>query len=100
MKWSEPLQWGRSNLVDPAECSKIGLLNRNFGSFLSVVPRKKSKTQSSLILQSGPQKSTVGTKTIPNREQGFLAFISEHLKLQPLLQDRPCLELVIAASNF
>ena len=51
------LQWGRSNLVDPAEGPKIGLLNRDFGSIFSVFLRKKSKTQSSLnVLQSGPRK--------------------------------------------
>ena len=37
---SEPLQWGRSNLVDPAEWQKIGLQNQDFGSILSVFPRK------------------------------------------------------------
>ena len=46
-------------LVDPAEWSKIGLLNRDFGSILSVFPRKNSKTESSLnFLQSGPRKFT------------------------------------------
>ena len=45
------------NLVDPAGWPKIGLLSRDFGSILSVFPRKKSKTQSSLnFLQSGPPK--------------------------------------------
>ena len=44
-------------MVDTAGWPKIGLLNRDFGSILSVFPRKKSKTQSSLkFLQSGPQK--------------------------------------------
>ena len=53
------LQWGRSNLVDPAEWPKICLLNRDFGSILSVFPRKNSKTESSLnFLQSGPRKFT------------------------------------------
>ena len=53
------LQWGRSNLVDPAEWPKIGLLNRDSGSILSVFPRKNSKTESSLnFLQSGPRKFT------------------------------------------
>ena len=53
------LQWGRSNLVDPAEWPKIGLLNRDLGSILSVFPRKNSKTQGSLnFLQSGPRKFT------------------------------------------
>ena len=55
------LQWGRSNVVDPAEWPKIGLLNRGFGSILSLFPGKKknSKTQRSLnFLQSGPQKFT------------------------------------------
>ena len=28
------MQWGRSNLVDPAESPKIGLLNRDFGRIL------------------------------------------------------------------
>ena len=42
------LQWGQSNLVDPAEWPKIGLLNRDFGSMLSVFLWKNSKTQSSL----------------------------------------------------
>ena len=42
------LQWGRSNLVDPAESPKIRLLNRDFGNILSIFPRKNSKTQSSL----------------------------------------------------
>ena len=41
------LQIGRSNLVDPAEWPKSGLLNRDFGSISSVFPRKNSKTQSS-----------------------------------------------------
>ena len=49
------LQQGRSNLVDPVGCPKIGLLNRDFGSILSAFPRKKCKTQSSLnFLQSRP----------------------------------------------
>ena len=53
------LQWGRSNLVNPTEWPKIGLLNRDFGSILSVFPRKKNKTQSSLnFLQFGPRKFT------------------------------------------
>ena len=56
---STRLESGRSNLVDPAEWPKIGLLNRDFGSILSVFPRKNSKTQSSLnFLQSGPLKFT------------------------------------------
>ena len=42
------LQWGRSNLVDPSESPKIRLLNRDFGNILSIIPRKNSKTQSSL----------------------------------------------------
>ena len=42
------LQWGRSNLVDPAESPKVRLLNRDFGNILSIFPRKNSKTQSSL----------------------------------------------------
>ena len=41
------LQWGRSNLVDPAGSPKIRLLNRDFGNILSNFPRK-NKTQSSL----------------------------------------------------
>ena len=49
------LQWGRSNLVDPAEWPKIRLINRAFGKILSNFPRKNSKTESSLtFLQSGP----------------------------------------------
>ena len=44
--------WGRSNLVDPAEWPKIGLLNRDFGSILSdnvsCSWEKNSKAQSSL----------------------------------------------------
>ena len=53
------LQWGRSNLGDPAEWPKSGLLNRDFGSILSVFPRKNCKTQSSLNdFQSGPRKFT------------------------------------------
>ena len=53
------LQWGRSNLVDPAEWPKIGLLNRDFGSILSVFLGKTANTQSSLnFLQSGPPKFT------------------------------------------
>ena len=44
------LQWGRSNLVDPAGSPKIRLLNRDLGNFLSIFPRKNSKTQSSLNL--------------------------------------------------
>ena len=47
-KYQNCLQWGRSNLVDPAESPKIRLLNRDFGNILSVFPRKNSKTQSSL----------------------------------------------------
>ena len=42
------LQWGRSNLVDPAGAPKIRLLNRDFGNTLSIFARKNSKTQSSL----------------------------------------------------
>ena len=42
------LQWGRSNLVDPAGSPKIRLLNPDFGNILSIFPRKNSKTQSSL----------------------------------------------------
>ena len=50
------LQWGRSNLVDPAEWPNIGLINRDFGNILWVFPRK---TQSSLKwFQSGPRKFT------------------------------------------
>ena len=53
------LQWGRSNLGDPAEWPKVGLLNRDFGSILSVSPRKNSKTQSSLnFSESRPRKFT------------------------------------------
>ena len=53
------LQWGRSNLVDPAEWPKIGLLNRSVGSILLLFPSKARKTQSSLhFLQSGPRKFT------------------------------------------
>ena len=53
------LHWGRSNLVDPAEWRKIGLLNRDFGSNLSAFLEKNSRTQSSLnFLQSGPRKFT------------------------------------------
>ena len=53
------LQQGRSNLVDPAEWPKISLLNRGFGSILSIFLKKNSKRQSSLnFLQSGPQKFT------------------------------------------
>ena len=37
------LQWGRSNLVDPAGSPKIRLLNRDFGNILSISPRKNSK---------------------------------------------------------
>ena len=49
------LQWGRSNLVDPAESPNIRLLNRDFGTTLSIFLRQNSKTQSSLnFLQSGP----------------------------------------------
>ena len=43
------LQWGRSNLGDPAESPKIRLLNRDFGNILSIFSQEKnSKTQSSL----------------------------------------------------
>ena len=43
--------------LTPAGWPKIGLLNRDFGSILSVFPRKKSKTQCSLnFLQSRPRK--------------------------------------------
>ena len=42
------LQWGRSNLVDPAGSPKIRSLNRDFGNIFSIFPRKNSKTQSSL----------------------------------------------------
>ena len=37
------LQWGRSNLVDPAESPKICLLNRDLGNILSIFPRKKQQ---------------------------------------------------------
>ena len=37
------LQWGRSNLVDPAEWPEIVLLNRDFGSILSIFLRRKKK---------------------------------------------------------
>ena len=51
---NRPVQLG-----DPAGWPKIRLLNRDFGSILSVFPRKNSKTQSSLnFLQSGPRKFT------------------------------------------
>ena len=53
------LKWGRSNLVEPAEWAKIGLLDLCFGRVLLIFPRKSRKTQSSLnSLQSGPQKFT------------------------------------------
>ena len=53
------MQWGRPNLVDPAEWPISGLLNQDFGRILSVFHRKNSKTQSSLnFLQSGPRKFT------------------------------------------
>ena len=53
------LQWGGSNLVDPAEWPKIRLLNQDFGNNSSIFPRKNSKTQGSLnILQSRPWKIT------------------------------------------
>ena len=56
---SEPLQWGRSSLVDPAECPKIHLLNRDFGNILWIFPGKTATKQSSLnLLQSGPRKFT------------------------------------------
>ena len=37
------LQWGRSNLVDPAESPKIRLLNRDLGDILSIFPGKTAK---------------------------------------------------------
>ena len=37
------LQWGPSNLVDPAESPKIRLLNRDFGNILSIFPGKTAK---------------------------------------------------------
>ena len=37
-----------SELFDPAEWPKIGLLNRSFGRILLIFPRENSKTQSSL----------------------------------------------------
>ena len=43
---------GRSDVVDPAEWPKIGLLNQGFGSIVSIFPRKKSRRQSSLIFFS------------------------------------------------
>ena len=36
------LQWGRSNLADPAGSPKINLLNQDFGNMLSIFPRKKT----------------------------------------------------------
>ena len=52
------LQEGRSNLVDPAESPKIGLLNRDLGSISSVfLQGNNSRIQSSPnFLQSGPRK--------------------------------------------
>ena len=49
------LQWGRSNLVDPAGWPKIGLLNWILGSSLWVFPRQKAKLN---FLQSRPRKFT------------------------------------------
>ena len=43
------LQWGRSNLVDPAGSPKIRLLNRDFGNILSIFPRKISKKKQSSL---------------------------------------------------
>ena len=37
------LQWGRSNLVDPAGPPKICLLNRDFANDLSIFPGKTAK---------------------------------------------------------
>ena len=49
------LQWGRSNLVDPAEWPKIRLLNRDLGKKFVKLSQENSKTQSSLNFnQSGP----------------------------------------------
>ena len=59
LKIQNCLQWGRSNLVDPAEWPKIHLLNRDIGEHFVDFPRKNSKTQSSPnFLQSGPRKVT------------------------------------------
>ena len=56
---SEPFAIGPVHLVDPAEWPEISLLNRGFGSMLSIFLRKSSKTRSSLnFLQSGPRKLT------------------------------------------
>ena len=41
---------------------------------------------------------TVGTKIIADPEKCFQELISE--KLQILLRDRPCLEIIIVSSNF
>ena len=37
------LQWGRSNLVDPAGSPKIRLLNRDLGTFCRFFPGKTAK---------------------------------------------------------
>ena len=37
------LQWGRSNLVDPAEGPIVSFLNRDFGNILSIFPGKAAK---------------------------------------------------------
>ena len=43
LKYQNCLQWGRSNLVDPAESPKIRLLNRDFGNILSIFLGKIAK---------------------------------------------------------
>ena len=58
---------GRSNLVDPAEWPKIGLLNGAFGSILSVFPRKNSKLRVHWIFyQSDPRKFTLYRTLLKN----------------------------------
>ena len=51
---AELLQWGRPNLVEPAEWPKIRLLNQGFGSILYLFSSgKQQNTLSSLNLLQG-----------------------------------------------
>ena len=56
--WDEtwPRKWGRSNLGDPAEWSKIGWLNRRFGSILFLFLEKQQNQSTLNFLQFGPRK--------------------------------------------
>ena len=82
------MQWGRSNLVDPAGWTKIGLLSCGVGSSLLILPRKKQHntefTKSSSVwtpemhrigfLGIGPDPASSEERLqIRNQEKGVLA---------------------------